>query len=84
MCAFAHQDEDDPDCVRRHSRLQPQQKRNDEARRVLRRHEIGRADEDHTEPNRQRQPIFEEKFHPEVKRLKSEISTERGTSNIPH
>jgi len=49
---------------------------------MLRRHEIGRPDEDHTAPNQQWQPVFEETFHPEVRRLKSENSTE--TPNIEH
>jgi hypothetical protein len=44
--------------------------------------DIGRADEDHAEPNQQWQPVFEERFHPKVTRLKSEVSTE--TPNIQH
>src|SRR5882757_1127124 len=52
------------------------------SRRVLAGHDAGRADEDHAEPNQQRQPIFEERFHPEVRCLQSEISTE--TPNIQH
>src|SRR4029450_332557 len=34
------------------------------------------------QPNQQRQPVFKERFHPEIRRLKSEISTE--TPNIQH
>src|SRR4029077_31618 len=69
-------------CVRRHAGLQPEQERNNVSRCVLGGHNVGRADEDHAEPNQQRQPIFEERFHPEVRRLKSEINTE--TPNIQH
>ena len=45
-------------------------------------HDAGRAEEDHAKPNQQWQPIFEKRFHPEVRRLKSEISTE--AVNIQH
>jgi len=41
-----------------------------------------RSHQSHRQPNHQRQPIFQERFHPEVRRLKSEISTE--TPNIQH
>jgi mannose-6-phosphate isomerase len=49
---------------------------------VLGGHNAGRADEHYGEPNQQRQPIVEEKFHPEVRRLKSQTSAE--TPNIQH
>ena len=45
-------------------------------------HDAGRADVDHDKPNEQWQPVFEERLHPEVRRLKLEISTE--TPNIQH
>src|SRR5438874_5267791 len=80
--AFASNDENRPDCRRRHAGFQPEQEGNNISRRVFGGHDTGRADEDHAEPNRQRQPIFEERFHPEVRCLKSEISTE--TPNIQH
>lgn len=82
MRAFAHNDKDGPDCLRGHPWFQPEQEWRDESRRVLGGHYIGGADEDYAQPNEQRQPIFEERFHPEVRRPKSEISTE--TPNIQH
>jgi hypothetical protein len=43
---------------------------------------VRRADEDHAEPNQQWQPVFEERFHPKLRGLKSEISTD--APNIQH
>src|SRR4029453_16186402 len=44
--------------VRRNIRLEPAQKRNNESRRVLDRHQIGRAEEDHAKPKQEWQPVF--------------------------
>ena len=82
MRALASNDENYPNCLRRYARLQPEQEGNNVSRRMLGGHDAGRAEEDHGKPNQQWQPVFKKRFHPEVRRLKSELSTE--TVKIQH
>jgi hypothetical protein len=49
-----------------HLRVQPPQERDEKTRCLLRRQHVRRADENQTEPDQNRQPIFEKRFHPEV------------------
>src|SRR6476660_4948880 len=75
MRAVAHEHDDYPDVLLRHSRFQPKQKGNNKSRRLLDRHHIRRTDKSHHKPTKHWQPVFKKRFHPE-------ISTE--TPNIQH
>lgn len=79
---FAYNDENCPNRLRRHTRLQPEQEGNNVSRRVLGGHDAGRTNEYYADPNQQRQPVFEKRFHLEIECLKLVISTE--TPNIQH
>ena len=55
-------------------RVQPPQERNEKTRCLLRRQHVRRADENQTEPDQNRQPIFEKRFHPEIGSQRSDDS----------
>ena len=44
-------------------------------------HGAARVDKDHAEPNQHGQPVFEERFHPQIRRLKSARNAKHPTSN---